>query len=81
MKRSKREVKDLADWGNAQPELLQRAITLITQDHDAVMLGLTSDGGAYVFNIYHKGEASKEYIPGNEDIDQFLTGVIRDYEP
>ena len=80
-KRTRQVPKTPADWGDAKPDLLARAIRLVTGDGDAIMFGLTSDGGAFVTNIYHSGRANKEYIPGNDNIDEFLEGIIRDYEP
>jgi len=80
-RRRKQEPKAPADWGDAKPDLVGRAVALVTGDGDALMFGLTSDGGAFVINIYHNGRANKEYVPGSEDINEFLEGVIRDYEP
>jgi hypothetical protein len=80
LRRQRDPHKAVAEWGNAKPDLLARAVTLVTAAGDAVMLGITQDGGALVFNIYHNGERHSEYIGARDDTDEFLEGVIRDYE-
>jgi len=80
IRRSRDTSRSVADWGNAKPELLAAAVRLITAEGDAVMFGITTDGGAHVFNIYHRGVRNAEYIGGRDSLDEFLEGVIRDYE-
>lgn len=69
-----------ADWGSASPEMLSRAIQAITRDGGAIRFGYTRDGGAFAVGLYENGNTDTEYLKPSEDIDQYLKGIIDDYE-
>jgi hypothetical protein len=43
-------------------------------------LGYSRDGGAYAIGFYGDGEPFTEFIAPTEDVDEYLRGVIDDYE-
>jgi hypothetical protein len=46
----------------------------------ALRLGYTKDGGAYAVGIYGDGTPFTEYIPPSDSVEDYLRGVIEDYE-
>lgn len=64
--------KGVADWSNANPQLLQRLIVVTGARSGAVRFGYTRDGGAYNLGIYLGSESTTEYCRPNEDLDAFL---------
>jgi len=68
-----------ADWQGCNAELLQRAIAAIAGMGGAVRLGYTRDGGAYAIGVYGDGDPFTEYLSPNDDVDEFLKGLISDY--
>jgi hypothetical protein len=69
-----------ADWGNATAELVLKAIEAITRDGGAIRFGYTRDGGAYAVGLYENGNTDTEYLKPSDDIDEYLKGIISDYE-
>ena len=69
-----------ADWSEADGELLRKAVAGVARDGGAIRLGYTRDGGAYAVGFYGDGDPFTEYIPPSDSIDEFLKGVIEDYE-
>lgn len=67
-----------ATWENADADLLWRAVCVVSDAGGAIRFGLTSDGGAYAVGIYDDG-LSKEYLRPEEDLNEYLRGVIEDY--
>lgn len=78
-RQSRTEASGTADWGNADPVLLARAVCAITRDGGAIRLGYTRDGGAFAVGIYENGTAETEYVKPNEDLNVYLQGIIDDY--
>jgi len=76
---SRAQAEGTADWGNANPALLAKAVCAITRDGGAIRLGYTRDGGAFAVGIYENGTAETEYIKPSEDLDRYLQGIIEDY--
>lgn len=68
-----------ADWGSCNGELLAKAVAALAGLGGALRLGYTRDGGAYAIGIYGDGEPFTEYVSPNDDLDEFLEGLIRDY--
>lgn len=78
-KRRRRQQETIADWESGDARLLQRLIGAIAKDDGAVRFGYSRDGGAYAVGIYGDGEAFTEYLPGNGDVDEWVTELIEDY--
>lgn len=68
-----------ADWASCDGTLLTKAVSAIARDGGALRLGYTRDGGAYALGIYGDGDPFTEYVSPNDDIDEFLKGLIEDY--
>lgn len=79
-KRQAKKSKGTADWQLANPELLQRAIAAVGFRGGALRMGYTRDGGAYAIGIYLSNENTTEYVRPEEDIDEYLAGIIEDME-
>lgn len=71
---------NVADWSGCNGVLLATAVAAVARDGGALRLGYTRDGGAYAVGFYGDGDPFTEYIPPSDDIDEFLKGVIEDYE-
>jgi hypothetical protein len=69
-----------ADWSNATAELVLKAIATITRDGGAIRFGYTRDGGAYAVGLYEDGNTDTEYLKPTDDIDEYLKGIISDYQ-
>lgn len=78
--RRRRQDVSIADWGGASAELIRRAIETITSDGGAVRFGYSRDGGAYSLGVYGDGKPFTEFLPGAQDVDEWLAGFIVDYE-
>jgi hypothetical protein len=64
------------DWGRIDMELLWKVIQATTSDDGAVMFGYSRDGGAYSVKIYDGGEPMKEYFHRDEELIEFLLGIL-----
>lgn len=80
-KRRRRASNDtIADWGSAEPKLLASVISAVASDGGAIRLGYSRDGGAYAVGIYGDGKPFTEYLPGTQDVDEWLEGFKSDFE-
>jgi hypothetical protein len=70
----------VADWMSADPMLLTTVIAKISFSGGAIRLGYTSDGGAYAIGIYGDGAPYTDYVRPNEDINEYLQNLLKDYE-
>jgi hypothetical protein len=68
-----------ADWAGVDGTLLAKAVASLARLGGALRLGYTRDGGAYAIGIYGDGDPFTEYVSPNDDINEFLEGLIRDY--
>lgn len=68
-----------ADWACVDGVLLAKAVAALAGLGGALRLGYTRDGGAYAIGIYGDGDPFTEYVSPNDDINEFLEGLIRDY--
>lgn len=71
---------NVADWATVDGTLLCSAVAAIARSGGAVRLGYTRDGGAYAVGIYGDGDPFTEYVSPNEDMSEWLKGLIEDYE-
>lgn len=69
----------VADWETADGALVLRAVATVARMGGAIRLGYTRDGGAYAIGIYGDGEPFTEYVPPDEDLNEFMKGIIEDY--
>lgn len=65
-----------AGWGNADPRQVARLITAVTETGAAVMLAITSDGGALAITFYDNGDRERAYIPVTHDLTEELEYLI-----
>lgn len=70
----------VADWAGVDGQLLVKAIAAVARHGGALRLGYTRDGGAYAIGIYGDGDPFTEYVPPSDSVDDYLKGVIEDYE-
>lgn len=80
VKRRRRQTDAVADWGNADPKLLASLIAAVAKDGGAIRFGYSRDGGAFAVGIYGDGDPFTEYLPGTEETDVWIEGLILDYE-
>lgn len=78
--RKRRKNVHVADWGGAEHALIVKLIEAVTQDNGAIRFGYSRDGGAYSLGIYGDGKPFSEFLPGNQDVDDWIREIIDDYE-
>jgi hypothetical protein len=66
-------------WGDIDPSTLRGAIDSVTKGGGAIMLGLTSDGGAYSVCILQDSDKMKEYPHSKLECEDLLRGVTEWY--
>ncbi len=69
----------IADWANANGELLQGLIATVTVQKGTITLGYTKDGGAYYVSYYFGAESEAVYCRPSEGIDEFLKEEIESF--
>ena len=79
-KRRARGATTPADWGSADAAKLLKLVEVVTHDGGAIRFGYTRDMGAYAIGFYEDGECQTEYVKPSEDLDEWITGAIQDYE-
>lgn len=72
----RRVTSDVADWANADPDLVISLIRTVTSQGGAVRFGYTSDGGAYALGLYGDGDPYTEYIRPSEDLNTALKEIL-----
>lgn len=60
------------DPGEIDGTALTQFVHAVLRDGCAFMLGITSDGGAYVFTLFDGEDREKVYVGANEDINEEL---------
>lgn len=78
-RRRNRGTVEQADWKEAHPDKLARAIVAITSAGCAIQFGRTRDGGAFSVRIVGGGEPVLEYVRPTEDIDLYLDTLATDF--
>lgn len=77
--RRRRTNNEVADWATANPEWVMAAIAALAFKGGALRFGYTRDGGAYAIGIYFGGEHYTEYVRPSENIDTYLSDLVRDF--
>jgi len=62
-------------WSDVDPTTIRFAIDSVTRAGGAIMLGVTSDGGAYSLCILHQNEKLKEYPHSPEECVELLQSI------
>lgn len=70
----------IADWEQANAEILRKAIATAASSGGALRFGYSRDGGAYSVGIYVNGEMNTEWLKPDEDLDGFLSDIVEFYE-
>lgn len=78
-RRRNRGNAEIADWSNADPVKLHRAVCNIAGTGGAVQFGYTKDGGSFVVRIVGDGQPFNEYVRPSEDINVYLDALALDY--
>lgn len=55
--------------------VLLMAIGAVVEHDGALRIGVSRDGGAWSFGIYGDGDPYTEYVPGTEDVNEYLRGL------
>lgn len=66
---------NVCHWGDIDPTTLRLAIDAVTRAGGAIMLGLTSDGGAYSICVLQGNEKAKEYPHGKLEAEETLKAL------
>lgn len=77
-RRNGKLANEVADWQQANAELVLRAIAVVGYRGGAIRFGYTRDGGAYAIGIYLGGDHFTEYVRPSEDIDSYLDRLAND---
>lgn len=78
-RRRNRGSVDSADWKEASPDKIAKAIVAICSHGYAVRFGYTKDGGAFAIGFLGDGEPFTEFIRPTEDIDLYLDSLAENY--
>ena len=68
-----------ADWGDADPVLLSKALCCVTVYGFAIRLGYTRDGGAFSIAVISDEKLPTKYVRPSEGIDEYLQFLINTY--
>lgn len=79
-KRQQRSTTEVADWQNANAELVVKSIAAVAFRGGALRFGYTRDGGAYAIGIYLSNDHYTEYLRPTDDLDGYLLGLIEDMQ-
>lgn len=71
---------DTADYAAVKPEILAQLVAAVTSRECAIQFGYTRDGGAYCLRIVGDGEPYNEYVRPTEDVENYLQGMIEDFQ-
>jgi len=66
-------------WGDIDATALRGAIDAVTRGGGAIMLGLTSDGGAYSVCVLQDSDKMKEYPHSAGECEEMLRGLVEWY--
>lgn len=74
-------VAQFADFRELDASLLVGAIIAVTRTGCALQLGITKDGGAFVFRFVGDGDTPyNEFVRAADDTSLYLTGVIESFQ-
>lgn len=80
-KRSSRRRKSVtADWSEANAENIYYLIIVVSKFDGAVRFGRSRDGGAYAIGVYGDGDPWTDYLPGNQDVNEWLLEIITELD-
>lgn len=70
----------VADWQNADPNLVLRLVCRVAVQGGAVRYGYTRDGGAYSIGIYLGSDSKTYYCNEKEGIDEEIRQLLEYFE-
>lgn len=70
----------VADWHNANPEIVLRLVCVVSVQGGAVRYGYTRDGGAYSIGIYLGDDSQTYYCNEKDGIDATVKDLISYFE-
>lgn len=79
-RRANRGNQEQADWSAVDASKFLTAVANVTRHGYALMVGYTSEQGAYVVRIVGLDDIKPDYIRPSEDIDLYLEGLALDFE-
>jgi len=62
----------ICNWSDIQPEIIRGCTDAVTRAGGAIMLGLTSDGGAFSICVLHGEDKIKEYPHGRAECEDLM---------
>ena len=71
-RRGNRKPKGYANWLDATPAAIVRAIDAAAAVGGALRFGYSRDGGAFAIGVYGDGEPYTDFVSGTENIDDAL---------
>lgn len=75
---AKGQPRRVADWAAIDAQTLLDAVAAVTAIGDAIVLGLTPDGGAFAITVYTEGDRPKFYPSTPEDCEDRLRDITAD---
>lgn len=79
-RRRNRGTGEVADWRNADSNLIIECICRLSVIGGAIQFGYTRDFGAFAIRILGDGEPYTEYVRPSEDINVYLQSLSLDFE-
>jgi hypothetical protein len=70
----------IANWNDATPATLVRAIVAAASADGALRFGYSRDGGAFAIGVYGDGDPYTDFVGGNEPIDEYLEDYVKLFE-
>lgn len=75
-----RHVEKRPDLTSVEASMIGLAVVRCVLAGDAIMFGMTQDGGAVSFTVLSGSDRTKDYAHSNEEIEYILQGIIDEYE-
>lgn len=72
-----RQPRHVANWLDANPDVLRRAISSAASTGGALRFGYSRDGGAFAIGVYGDGDPYTDFVGGNEPIDEYLDDYVK----
>lgn len=70
-------IAEMSPWTGAHPDRLHAAMVAVSALGDAMLLGVTSDGGAATILIFHGQLKKRLYCGSDEDLNDTLDSITK----
>lgn len=67
----------ICHWSDVEPQVIRGCVDAITRAGGAIMLGLTSDGGAFSICVLYDQDKIKEYPHGTSECTDLLLALTQ----